>query len=68
MSRRLFVTDTWLLRTSTYTIHLAHQSDIHLDLNSSNQYQLSEQGVGGSQYLNIIVNSVNPNVKSFTIR
>ena len=67
-SRRLFVTDNWLLRTSTYTVHIAHQSNIHLNLSSSDQYQLSNEGVGVAQYINITVQSINTRVKNFDIR
>ena len=66
--RRLIVTDSWLMMTSTYFVHIAHQSDIHLTLVASQEHELSHESNVGVQYLTIQVISVNQQVQPFTIR
>ena len=66
--RRLIVTDSWLMRTSTYYVHIAHQSDLHLQLVGTDEHQLSHESATGTQYLSIIVNTTNQYVKPFSVR
>ena len=66
--RRMIVTDSWVMRTSTYSVYVAHQSDIHLTLASTEQHDLSYESPTGIQYLTINVASVREGVKPFTIR
>ena len=66
--RRLIVTDSWLMRTTTYYVYIAHQSDLHLQLVGTDEHQLSHESPTGAQYLSIIVNTTNQFVKPFSIR
>lgn len=67
-SRRVYVTDSWVLKTSTYTVYVAHQNDIHLTLAGSEEHDISYDGGMNIQYLNITVASINEHVKPFSIR
>lgn len=66
--RRIYITDSWVMKTTAYFVHVAHQSDIHLTLTSAEQHDLSHESNVGAQYLNIDVVSANNKVKPFTIR
>lgn len=67
-SRRLIVTDTWLMMTSTYTIYVARQADTHLSIQSSESHNLHYERVVGVQVLNIMVTSADQRIKPFKIR
>jgi hypothetical protein len=68
-SERVIVTDSWLLRTGTYRIYVAHQNDVHLTLEHAQHHQLSPiEAAGGVQYLTIAVRNIRPEVQPFTIR
>ena len=66
--RRVIMTDSWVLKTSTYFVHVAHQSDIHLTLSKSEEHSLSYESMQSVQYLNISVVSINKKVYPFSIR
>ncbi|ELT88394.1 hypothetical protein CAPTEDRAFT_153682 [Capitella teleta] len=66
--KRLIVTDSWLIQMSTYTLYIAHQSDLHLQLVGADEHSISPEHSSGVQFLNIIVNTVNTAVKPFSIR
>ena len=68
--RRLVVTDSWLLKTSAYSVDVAHQADIHLTLVESEQHALNHEGStgGGAQFLNIEIRGIAGRVKPFSIR
>lgn len=66
--RRVIVTDSWVIKTATYFLHIAHQNDIHLTLAHSEEHSLSYENMTSVQYLNFAVTSVNPKVKPFSIR
>ena len=67
--RRVFVTDSWIIMTSTYTIKLAHHiDDVHLSLISSEDHQLSHHSSTGTQLLSIQVLSLSRRVLPFVIR
>ncbi|CAH1784509.1 unnamed protein product [Owenia fusiformis] len=68
-SRRLIATDSWILLTTTYDVQVAHQVDSHLTLIQTENHSLSHEAqVGGIQYLNISVESIDNRVPSFIIR
>ena len=55
---RLVVTDNWLVLTGCWpwSCHLSHQSDVSLQIVSSEQHRISTEGhIGGSQFLHIKV-------------
>lgn len=66
--RRLIVTDSWVMKTSAYQVHIAHQSDIHLTLVAAQEHELSHESPTGAQFLTISVDSVRDGVKPFSIR
>ncbi|CAI9717429.1 Hypothetical predicted protein [Octopus vulgaris] len=68
MARRVIVTDSWIMKTSTYHVYIAHQNDIHLSLASSEEHQMSYESMSTVQYLNINIIPNNAAIKPFTIR
>ena len=66
--RRLIVTDSWVMKTSTYSLYIAQQGDIHLTLDRTEEHPLHYESQSGAQFLNITVSSINEHVGSFTIR
>ncbi|KAK2192871.1 hypothetical protein NP493_21g07019 [Ridgeia piscesae] len=66
--RRLIVTDSWVMNTATYSLYIAHQGDIHLMLDRTEDHPMYHESQTGAQFLNITVTSINQHVGSFTIR
>lgn len=66
--RRLIVTDSWLILTSTYYIHVGHQGDIHLSIVGTEEHQLYHENATEVQFLNITVTSIDQSLKPFRIR
>jgi len=64
--RRIIVTDSWLLRTSAYSVDVARQCDVHLAVVGSDEHEMSPEMSTGVQFLNIDVAGVN--TKPFRIR
>nr|XP_033807057.1 E3 ubiquitin-protein ligase TM129 isoform X1 [Geotrypetes seraphini] len=65
---RVIVTDTWVMKVSTYNVYIAQQQDIHLTVTASQQHEMSPDLNTPVQFITIRVASVNPHVKSFDIR
>ncbi|MBN3305561.1 E3 ubiquitin-protein ligase TM129 [Amia ocellicauda] len=65
---RVIVTDTWVIKVTTYEVQVAQQQDIHLTVTNSKQHELSPDSNTPVQILTISVASVNPHVKPFDIR
>uniref|UniRef100_A0A8D2PQL1 Transmembrane protein 129 n=1 Tax=Zosterops lateralis melanops TaxID=1220523 RepID=A0A8D2PQL1_ZOSLA len=65
---RVIVTDTWVIKVTTYCLHVAQQQDIHLTVTDSRQHELTPDSNVPVQFLTIRVASVNPYVKAFDIR
>ncbi|XP_036406582.1 E3 ubiquitin-protein ligase TM129 [Megalops cyprinoides] len=65
---RVIVTDTWVMKVTTYYVHVAQQQDIHLTVVNSKQHELSPDFNTPVQILTISVASINPSVKPFDIR
>ena len=66
--RKVIVTDSWVIKTSTYFVYVAHQNDIHLSLAKSEEHDLSYQNMTSIQFVHIDVKSVNPHIAAFTLR
>lgn len=66
--RRLYVTDSWILKTTTYNLYIAHQNDIHLTLEEAEEHPLSYENSAAAQFLNITVRRVEPHLQDFQIR
>ena len=65
---RVIVTDTWVMKVTTYRVHVAQQQDVHLTLMESQQHDLSPDSHLPVQLLTIRVASANPAVQAFDIR
>ncbi|XP_033125524.1 E3 ubiquitin-protein ligase TM129-like [Anneissia japonica] len=66
--RRVIVTDSWILQTSTYLMDIARQDDVHLNTIESQNFNFTDESTVGVQYISLNVISVNPNISQFTIR
>ncbi len=67
-SARVIVTDTWVMKVSTYSLHVALHQDCHLTVTDSRQHSLSPELNAPVQLLTISVASLNPRVQPFHIR
>ncbi|KAA0709094.1 E3 ubiquitin-protein ligase TM129 [Triplophysa tibetana] len=67
-SARVIVTDTWVLKVTTYHLHVALHQDCHLTVTDSKHHSLSPDLNTPVQIVTITVASINPRVKSFDIR
>lgn len=65
---RVIVTDTWVMKVTTYKVYVAQQQDIHLTVTESRQHELSPDSNTPVQFITIRVASINPSVKPFEIR
>lgn len=68
IGRQVVVTDSWVMKSSTYFVYVAHQNDIHLTLAATEEHSISYESMTSVQYLNMNVQSINKNVKPFNIR
>ena len=65
------VTDHWVvvLGALPWSLRLSHQSDVTLQLTSSEQHRISTEGhIGGAQFLHITIKNRRPEVADFSIR
>ncbi|XP_003356879.1 E3 ubiquitin-protein ligase TM129 isoform X2 [Phacochoerus africanus] len=65
---RVIVTDTWVMKVTTYRVHVAQQQDVHLTVTQSQQHDLSPDSNLPVQLLTIRVASASPAVPAFDIR
>uniref|UniRef100_A0A8D0EEI0 Transmembrane protein 129, E3 ubiquitin ligase n=1 Tax=Salvator merianae TaxID=96440 RepID=A0A8D0EEI0_SALMN len=65
---RVIVTDTWIMKVTTYCLHVAQQRDISLAVVESRQQELLPDSNVPAQFLTIQVTSANPHMKPFDIR
>ncbi|XP_078270705.1 E3 ubiquitin-protein ligase TM129 isoform X2 [Rhinoraja longicauda] len=65
---RVIVTDTWVIKVTTYHVHVAQQQDIHLTLTESRQHELCPDLSTPVQFLTIQVGVINPRITPFDIR
>ncbi|KAK3727035.1 hypothetical protein QZH41_012556 [Actinostola sp. cb2023] len=65
---RLYITDSWIVKSTTYSVHLAHKPDVHLTIIATEDHDFSHESNMAVQFLNIQVASINPAVKPFIIR
>ena len=64
----LYVTESWILKCTAYTVHAVQQTDSHLSvLGSEDHVYAHESNQQGAQLLHIKVISINPHVKPFVI-
>ncbi|XP_061757518.1 E3 ubiquitin-protein ligase TM129 isoform X1 [Nerophis ophidion] len=65
---RVIVTDSWVLKVTTYYVYMAAQSDCHVTVTESIQHQLSPDSSSPLQLVTLRVQSTNPAVRPFDIR
>ncbi|XP_049645696.1 E3 ubiquitin-protein ligase TM129 isoform X2 [Suncus etruscus] len=65
---RVIVTDTWVMKVTTYRVHVAQQQDVQLTVTQSQQHNLSPDSVLPVQLLTIRVAATRPLVQAFDIR
>ncbi|CAN9514541.1 unnamed protein product [Ophioblennius macclurei] len=64
---RVIVTDSWVLKVSTYHIYMALQTDCHVTVTQSRQHQFSPELASPTEILTLMVESINTSVKPFSI-
>ncbi|XP_037534487.1 E3 ubiquitin-protein ligase TM129 [Nematolebias whitei] len=64
---RVIVTDSWVMKATTYHVHMVLQSECHVTVTESRQHQLSPESASPIQMLTLRVHSINPAVRSFNI-
>lgn len=64
----LYITDSWIVKCTTYKVHVAHKPDVHLSITATEDHDISHESNMAVQFLNIQVASINPAVKPFIIR
>ncbi|XP_070693135.1 E3 ubiquitin-protein ligase TM129 isoform X1 [Pempheris klunzingeri] len=64
---RVIVTDSWVLKVTTYHVYMASQSECHVTVTESRQHQLSPDSASPTQILTLRVASINPAVRPFDI-
>lgn len=67
-SARVIVTDTWVMKVTTYSLHVSLHQDCHLTVIDSKHHSLSAELNTPVQIVTITVASINPRVKPFDIR
>ncbi|XP_062515151.1 E3 ubiquitin-protein ligase TM129-like [Corticium candelabrum] len=65
---RIYVTDSWVIKTSAYRVDLAHQQNVHLRILQAEEHPMSIETQTAVQFLWIEVQSINVAVKPFTLR
>lgn len=66
---KIIVTENWIMKTSLYFVHFAHQSDTALIAVNTDTHNISIQDTNDSaQFVNIEVKPTRGNVRSFKIR
>ncbi|XP_038147076.1 E3 ubiquitin-protein ligase TM129 isoform X2 [Cyprinodon tularosa] len=64
---QVIVTDSWILKVTTYHIYMALQSDCHVTVTKSRQHQLNPDSQSPIEILTLRVESINPAVRPFDI-
>ncbi|KAG7517387.1 hypothetical protein JOB18_006582 [Solea senegalensis] len=65
---RVIVTDSWVLKCTTYHVHMALQDDCHVTVTESRQHHMSPDTASPAQILTMRVASINPAIRPFDIR
>lgn len=65
---RIYVTDSWIIKTSAYRVDVAHQQNVHLSILRSENHAMSVETQTPVQFLWIEVRSINLAVKPFILR
>lgn len=66
--RRTYVTDSWIIKTSPYSVKVAHQQDCHMNAVKTEDHAISHESPTGVQFVTLNVISLNENIPDFEIR
>ena len=64
----IYITDSWIIKCSTYKVDIAHQPDVHLSIIHAEDHDISHESNVAVQFLNIKVSSITPGTIPFVIR
>ena len=65
---KTIITNSWILKVEPYAVHAAHQSHVTLQLENSEQHELTANSPGGVQFLLVRVEQVRNQELLFRIR
>ncbi|XP_055624366.1 E3 ubiquitin-protein ligase TM129 [Toxorhynchites rutilus septentrionalis] len=65
---RIVVTESWVIKTTSYWLNVAHQDDTALIAYKSDTHDVSQDAFETVQYVNIAVKSTRPGIREFSIR
>lgn len=63
----VYVTDSWIIKSTAYKVHIAQQTDAHLAVLKSEEFDFSHENNQGTQYLQIKVATIPPHETSFNL-
>lgn len=64
---RVIITDSWVMKVTTYHVYMVLQSECHVTVTESRQHQLNPDSPSPTQILTLRVDSINPAARSFHI-
>uniref|UniRef100_A0A8C5P8V6 Transmembrane protein 129, E3 ubiquitin ligase n=1 Tax=Leptobrachium leishanense TaxID=445787 RepID=A0A8C5P8V6_9ANUR len=65
---RVIITDTWVMKVTTYTVHVAQQQSLHMTVIDSQLHELPTESGTPTQSITITVASIDPKIPAFNIR
>ncbi|XP_072252364.1 E3 ubiquitin-protein ligase TM129 [Leuresthes tenuis] len=65
---RVIVTDSWVLKVTTYHMYIVLQSECHVTVTDSRQHELSPDSASPIELLTLRVSCINPAIRAFNIR
>lgn len=63
----VYVTDSWIIKCSTYKVYIAQQTDAHLSVIQSEEFVYNQETDQGAQFLKIKVMTIPPHEESFLL-
>lgn len=64
----VIATENWIIKTSSYTLYIAHQSDTTLEVIKAETYDIAVDTIDRVQMVNIMVKPLRRGVRKFQIR
>ena len=61
----IYVTDSWIIKCSTYKVHIAQQTDSHVSVVQSEEFLYNQETNQSAQFLKIKVMTIPPHEQSF---
>jgi len=63
----IYVTDSWIMKCTTYKVHIAQQTDCHLSIVGSEDFVYNHDSNQSAQFLQIRVSSIPPHQRTFDL-